>query len=93
MWVSYKLGQNQPTQKLRLARLLKFCTLRTLDFCTFHIGNNKCADHTSQMQRLVCALRGGLGFLERGFICVCGGGGVALQILSNFFLKYSMKMK
>ena len=73
MWVSYKLGQNQPTQKLRLARLLKFSTLRTLDFCIFHIGNNKCADHTSQMHRLVCDLRGGLGFLE--YTDLCGGGG------------------
>ena len=45
--VSYKARFNQPAQLQRLARKLKYNS--------FQIANNKGADQTARMRRLVCA--------------------------------------
>ena len=44
---------NQPVQLQRLAKIMKFA-LKEIDYYTVQKTNNKGADQTSQMRRLVC---------------------------------------
>ena len=46
---------NRSSELQRLARILKFCLKHKFRYATFQKANNKGADQTARMRRLVCA--------------------------------------